>query len=241
MYQENEEKLSSIRAIDICVGYDEQVLINNVSLTLAPKQTVVITGEIGSGKSTLLKVLGLLVPPLSGKIYLGELDCYDLNPSEMDVLIQQYMAYIFQKSKLMMDWTARENIELTMIAKGYSKRYANKEINLYAKALDIKKLIDSKIPLRGLSGGERQLVSIMRALVKTPRRSTVPFFLIADEPTNHLDDDRAEQVIERLIDIAKSRQYNMSLIMATHDQEILGLFDHQFKIEQRSLIKFQDQ
>ena len=226
----------SISAINIQIGYEE-TLLEDVSLMLTPGKAIAMSGKVGSGKSSLLKVLGLLEPPQAGKVYFGQLDCDNLNRSELDILIQRYIAYIFQTPELMMDWTAAENISLALMAKGYTGFYVGRKLLQYGEILDIKALLRSKIPAHKLSGGEKQLVSIARALAQRPEmiddKNIEPFFLIADEPTSSLDKDRQGEVIEKLIEMTKAEQ--IALVMATHEDVILDKFDNRFYIQDKQL------
>ena len=209
-------------------GQKQNVLLRDINLSIPTGASVCIKGEIGSGKTSLLNVLGLLDKPDSGELLLGDkkTNFTQLSRAELDSFINQYYAYVFQTTELMMHWTALENVALSIIARGYSKSQSHIEAQKYCNYLGLSKAEVTR-EVSQLSGGQKQLVGIARALAKNPK------ILIADEPTAHLDQKRKKEISSQLIRNAKKQ--NMTVIVATHDNLEKHLFDKIYVIKNKTL------
>ena len=166
-----------------------------------------LMGPSGSGKSTLLNLLSLIDRPSSGKIII-ENDLIDFNNSKKnDILRANKIGIIYQQDNLLNDFTAIENIYLASLAAGKDKDTSISK----AKTLLRKVGLTSRLnhyPSQ-LSGGEKQRVSIARALINDPD------IILADEPTGSLDLDTAKGIFELL-----KKQINPKrlIIFATHNR-----------------------
>ncbi len=166
-----------------------------------------LMGPSGSGKSTLLNLLSLIDRPSSGKIII-ENDLIDFNNSKKnDILRANKIGIIYQQDNLLNDFTAIENIYLASLAAGKDKDISISK----AKTLLRKVGLTSRLnhyPSQ-LSGGEKQRVSIARALINDPD------IILADEPTGSLDLDTAKGIFELL-----KKQINPKrlIIFATHNR-----------------------
>ena len=166
-----------------------------------------LMGPSGSGKSTLLNLLSLIDRPSSGSITI-EKDQIDFNNStKNDILRAKKIGIIYQQDNLLPDFTALENIYLASLAAGKDKEFSM----LRAKTLLRKVGLTSRsnhYPSQ-LSGGEKQRVSIARALINDPQ------IILADEPTGSLDLKTAKGIFELL---KNQINPNRLIIFATHNR-----------------------
>ena len=166
-----------------------------------------LMGPSGSGKSTLLNLLSLIDRPTSGSILVDNKKIDFENSKKNDLLRAKKIGIIYQQDNLLSDFTAIENIYLASLASGNSKANAIvKSKNLLRKVGLSSR--SSHYPSQ-LSGGEKQRVSIARALVNNPQ------IILADEPTGSLDLDTAKSVFELL---KKQINTNRIIIFATHNR-----------------------
>lgn len=202
-----------IRFINVSKRYSDRQTpsLQNINLTIEEGEFVCIIGHSGAGKSTLLKMLIGEEKPSNpdGQIYVGGIRV-DRVRSEYLPYLRRRIGYIFQDYKLLPSRTVFENVALAMQVAG-------------ATTLDIKRDVPRLLDLVGLSdkadrypselsGGEKQRVSIARAL------SHNPIILIADEPTGNLDKKNSYEIINLLLKINKS---GTTVLLATHDREIV--------------------
>ena len=166
-----------------------------------------LMGPSGSGKSTLLNLLSLIDRPTSGSVLIENTKIDFENSKKNDLLRAKKIGIIYQQDNLLPDFTAIENIYLASLATGNSKENAIvKSKNLLRKVGLSSR--SSHYPSQ-LSGGEKQRVSIARALVNNPQ------IILADEPTGSLDLDTAKSVFELL---KKQINTNRIIIFATHNR-----------------------
>jgi cell division transport system ATP-binding protein len=183
--------------------------LKNVSLEVEAGEFVSFIGHSGAGKSTMLKLLTGEEKPESGEIWIEDIRVDKIKPEYLPFL-RRRIGYIFQDFKLLERRTIFENVSLAMEVAGASRKEINRDV---PKLLELVGLPDkaNRYP-RELSGGEKQRVSIARAL------SHNPILLIADEPTGNLDKANAYDIITLLLKINNS---GTTVLLATHDQEIV--------------------
>ncbi len=189
-------------------GNEKVNALAGVNLTIDRGEFVALVGPSGSGKTTLLNIIGCLDSPSSGKVMYNRLLLSDLSENELSEYRKKHISFIFQSYNLIPVLTVRENVELPLVI---DHKLDKEEIRL--KAEDIIKAVglegkEERYP-RELSGGQEQRVAIARALVKKP------FIILADEPTANLDSHTAEEIIDIMKNINKSR--NATFIFSTHD------------------------
>ena len=178
-----------------------------------------LIGPSGSGKSTLLNLLSLIDRPTSGSILIENNRIDFENSKKNDVLRAKKIGIIYQQDNLLSDFTAIENIYLASLAVGDSKDFAiKKSKNLLRKVGLIGR--SNHYPSQ-LSGGEKQRISIARALINNPQ------IILADEPTGSLDLDTAKSVFEIL---KKQINPNRIIIFATHNRFFADKSDYLLEI-----------
>jgi ABC-type lipoprotein export system ATPase subunit len=188
--------------------------VDQVSLEVAPGETVAIMGPSGCGKSTLLHLLGGLDRPSGGEIWLDGRSIAGLGERGLARLRRDKVGFVFQAFHLMDELNAAENVELPALLAGRSPRAARRRAR---ELLDRVGLADraSFLP-SALSGGQRQRVAIARALVSEP------LVVLADEPTGNLDSEATLDVLRLFEDLHAAGQ---TLVVVTHDSRIAATAD----------------
>ncbi|MBP1622666.1 MAG: transporter ATP-binding protein [Acidobacteria bacterium] len=182
--------------------------LQNVNLTVNHGEFIAIMGPSGCGKSTLLHLLGGLLRPTHGKIFIDGIDISKLSDSERTAVRRDKIGYVFQRFNLLPTLTAKGNIELAKKIHGNGFLGSNGVDHI----LEILGLT-GKIQFRPseLSGGEQQRVAIARAVV------TRPSIVLADEPTGSLDSLNSGKVLEMLREL--NDQLGQTIVMITHDSD----------------------
>lgn len=194
-------------------------------LTLAPGQTVLLSGPSGIGKTTLLRLLCGLLRPTSGTLLADATHpLHDLSPAHLRAWRLQHTGLIFQDFALLDYLTAAENCLLPARFLGLPHALGSAladSLSQLAERLDIAHLL--RRPTAHLSQGERQRVAILRSLLTSPN------LLFADEPTASLDRKRRDQALAVIDDhLQKS---GAALVLVTHDPEVAARYPHHLKLE----------
>ena len=162
--------------------------LNRCDIEVRKGEFTAIVGKSGSGKSTLLRILGTMDKPDEGKVYIAGKDISNLKNSEMAKFRRTHIGFIYQDYKLIPEYTAYENIILSLILDGED---ADEEaVTELLESLGIDYCKD-KFPAQ-MSGGEQQRVAIARALI------THPSVIFADEPTGNLDSKTSREILDIL-------------------------------------------
>tara|TARA_B100001057_G_scaffold500431_1_gene615446 strand:+ start:905 stop:1582 length:678 start_codon:yes stop_codon:yes gene_type:complete len=166
-----------------------------------------LMGPSGSGKSTLLNLLSLIDRPNSGSITIDNKQVHFNDTQKNDILRANKIGIIYQQDNLLPDFTALENIYLASLAADNDKKLAKSRAKDLLKKVGLINRMDH-YPSQ-LSGGEKQRISIARALINNPQ------IILADEPTGSLDMDTAKVVFDIL---QKQINSNRLIIFATHNR-----------------------
>lgn len=180
--------------------------LNDVSLSFATGALTLIMGPSGSGKTTLLSLLGCLLTPDKGSVFVDGAEVESLDERERTELRRRQIGFIFQAFRLFHSLSAFENVMIAAEIAGARKQWSD----FARQLLDNLKLGD-KLHLKpnALSGGEKQRVAIARALLPNPK------ILLADEPTAALDSSAGRQIGEILRDLAE--QQKRTIVVVSHD------------------------
>ncbi|HSE31368.1 MAG TPA: ABC transporter ATP-binding protein [Pyrinomonadaceae bacterium] len=198
-------------------------VLNDVSLSLSRGDAVSIMGPSGTGKSTLLYIIGALEPPTNGSVTLDGHNPFQLNEKQLAAFRNQNIGFVFQDHCLLPQCSVLENVLTPTLVSTNSKDAPTRA----RKLLDQVGLSD-RLDHRPseLSGGEKQRVSLARALI------TKPQLLLCDEPTGNLDHKAAEVVASMLLDL--HRQQQTILIVVTHSAELAARLPTRYElIDQR--------
>lgn len=184
-------------------------VLNGVSLVIGPGESVAIMGPSGCGKSTLLAILGALDPPTSGKVELDGRDPYSLPEPELARFRNRSVGFVFQDHCLLPQCTVLENVLVPTLVAEPGPDYLARAKSLL-EHVGLGPRLDH-LPSQ-LSGGEKQRVSIARALVMEPK------LLLCDEPTGNLDRKSADSAAQLLMDLHAERR--TILVLVTHSERL---------------------
>lgn len=193
--------------------------IKNINLSINKGEFVAIVGPSGSGKSTLLHLLGGVDKPTSGKVYINDVDIYNLKEKDLSIFRRRNVGLIYQFYNLIPVLSVKENILLP--AELDNRKIDKDYLDDLLKTLGLKERANH-LP-NELSGGQQQRTSIGRALINRPS------IVLADDPTGNLDSKNSKEVLELLK--LSVRKYNQTLIMITHDPSIALQADRVITIE----------
>lgn len=190
-------------------------VIRNMNLSINENEITCIMGESGAGKTTLLKMIGGIEKPSAGSIWYAGKELYNGSNIDMERYRRKEIGFIFQDYKLLNEMTISENILIPQVLDHVQKEQAEHRMKKIVKLFDI----DDKLKFYPyeLSGGEKQRVSICRALMNNPK------VILADEPTGNLDSNNTERVLEILIKLKED--YGKTIILVTHDINICKYAD----------------
>ncbi|GAA2388485.1 macrolide ABC transporter ATP-binding protein [Catellatospora methionotrophica] len=207
------EQRPVLEVVDLVKTYGEGETavhaLAGVSMTVAPGDYVAIMGSSGSGKSTLMNIVGCLDVPTSGTYRLDGVDVSELNESQLALVRNRRIGFVFQSFNLIARTSALANVELPLAYAGI-KPAVRRERAL--AALDMVGLANrADHDPNQLSGGQQQRVAVARALVSQPA------LLLADEPTGNLDSRSTSDVLSILDGLnAQGR----TIVLITHEDEV---------------------
>jgi putative ABC transport system ATP-binding protein len=195
--------------------------IDGIDLAVGGEELILIMGPSGSGKTTLLTILGGLLRPDSGSVVIDGVDITGLSQHDLATLRREKVGFVFQSFHLWESLSVVENVELVLNIAGIGGQQARRR----ARSLLEERGLGNRLRFRtrDLSGGEKQRVSIARALANQPR------LLLADEPTANLDSKRGHEIMLLLRDIAKKE--GRAVVVVSHDQRIREVADRVLWLE----------
>jgi putative ABC transport system ATP-binding protein len=195
--------------------------LQNISLTVAEREVIVVMGPSGAGKTTFLTIAGALMRPTSGRVVISGTDVTALDERRLPKVRQEKIGFIFQSFNLLEALSALQNVELVMETRGVTGRGAK------ARARELLSMVGidrqrGNLP-KQLSGGQKQRVAIARALANNPD------LVLADEPTANLDSQRGREIMELLRMVAK--ELGKTVVAVSHDLRIRELADRVLWLE----------
>ncbi len=214
-------KFSGVSLADL---RDKEYLLSNISFQVNKGDRLAIIGASGSGKTTLLRLINCLQNPTSGLI---EWDNQSINNIPI-IKLRQQIVLVPQEPKLL-GMTVEETLSYPLRLQQLPKPEIEQRIKKWQSKLSIPDDWLSRNELQ-LSLGQRQLVSIVRGLVMKPK------LLLLDEPTSALDSDRAQELIEALIDLNQTNQ--TTIIMVNHQEKFVKQFAQRIVTLDNGEIKF---
>ena len=202
-------------------------IVSDVSLELSRGDAVSIMGPSGSGKSTLLYIMGALEPPSSGTVTLNGQNPFQLDEKALAAFRNKEVGFVFQDHCLLPQCSVLENVLTPTLVS--NARTNSDDVSARARALLMEVGLGDRLDHRPakLSGGEKQRVSLARALI------TKPQLLLCDEPTGNLDHKSADVVASLLLEL--HRQQETILVVVTHSAELAGRFPTRFELTDQHL------
>ncbi len=189
-------------------------------ITIRSGEVVVIVGPSGSGKTTLLSMLGLVLTPTEGEVWLGRERVSGLNRDDLARIRLRSLGFVFQQFNLMQGLSALENVELPLVL---GKAAGRQRRERALAALDQVGLADRALHKpRQLSGGQQQRVAIARAVVTNPR------VVLCDEPTASLDGTSGKLVLDLLRKLVSEAE--RAVLIVTHDERVVRIADRVIEV-----------
>lgn len=200
--------------------------LKDIDINVYPGTLTLFKGRSGSGKTTLINLIGALDEPTTGTIYFEDGVLTSMSSGKKDALRRNKIGFIFQSVALISMMTALENIDFSLRVSKYPARERLKRAEECLRMVGLRNRM-THVPGE-MSGGEQQRVAIARSIAHHP------IVLFADEPTAELDTHMALQVMKILRQLVISE--NVTIVMTTHDPNMMVLADHIYELEDGRII-----
>jgi putative ABC transport system ATP-binding protein len=206
-------------------GSTDLTILKNVTLAVAPAESVAILGASGSGKSTLLGLLAGLDRPTSGRVCIDGQDLTGMNEDELAKQRRGQLGFVFQSFQLLPNLTALENVRVPLELIGFQGANARSQ-----ELLDSVGLAERMhhYPSQ-LSGGEMQRVALARGFGPRPK------LILADEPTGNLDSETGQMILGLLFDLREHE--GTSLVLVTHDAALAQRTDRRIHLKSGEIVQ----
>ena len=202
------------------MGDQTIVALKPVDLEIYEGQLVLIIGPSGSGKTTLLSLIGCVIYPSYGELYVNDQLVNDMSQKQLASLRLNTIGFVFQSFNLIAPLNSFDNVLMPLQLKRVPAAEARKKAE---DALELVGMLDRRKSLpKQLSGGQQQRVAIARALVTDPK------LILCDEPTASLDASSISTVMNELVALAKGGK---SVCVVTHDPRLLAYADRVIKVD----------
>ena len=200
------------------------VALQPTTIAFNTGEVTLIVGPSGSGKTTLLSLLGCVIYPTQGNVWVGDTCLNDLSETELAALRLSQIGFVFQGFNLLAPLNALENVMHPLLLQGVSRKEAKRRALELIRTFGLEDR-SRNLP-RNLSGGQQQRVAVARSLVTNPR------LLLCDEPTASLDHDSAVQVMDMLSTLARD---NRAVIIVTHDTRLKKYADRTIYVSEGTI------
>lgn len=217
------DPIARIKGLTKTFGEDELRVeaVRGLDLTLEPGEIVLIMGPSGSGKTTFLSMLGGLLRPTSGEIWIHGTDIAALPERQLPPFRAQTFGFIFQDFNLVAALCARENVEVALNMAGRRGREARDRAEQLLTELGLGARLE--FPVGKLSGGEKQRVALARACANEPD------LILADEPTANLDSHHGAETMRLLRRLANDNGTTVAIV--SHDERLREIADRVLWLE----------
>ena len=205
---------------DISKSFGNLQVLRNVNAVINDGEIVSIVGPSGAGKTTLLQIAGTLDKPDSGKIVYDGVDVLPLSEKKLAAFRNNNIGFVFQFHQLLPEFTALENIAMPALIRGDNRQEAYKRAAELLGYMGLSERASHK-PAE-LSGGEKQRISVARALMNRPK------VIFADEPSGSLDSKNKQELHQLFFDLRK--EFNQTFVIVTHDEGLAADCDRILKM-----------
>ena len=214
-----------IDVVELCKTYHSGrrtvSALESITFGVQKGESFIIVGKSGSGKTTLLNCIGGLEKPDRGTVRCAGFDINRLSRKELSRFRRERIGFVFQSGNLLSYLTVRENLVFPLALNGVNRIQTQKRVKELLEIIELPEL-GSALP-HELSGGETQRVAFARAIAHTPN------ILLADEPTASLDTATGQRLVRLMVSL--SRRQHCTLVIASHDPEVIHMADHRFKLK----------
>jgi lipoprotein-releasing system ATP-binding protein len=218
-----------IKTIGIKKSFGTLQVLKGIDMEVASGEIIAIVGASGAGKTTLLQIIGTLDSPDDGEVIINGVSTFTLKDTQLARFRNSEIGFIFQFHHLLPEFTALENICMPALIRGDSRSDARKRA---LELLAFMRLTDRQTHKPSeLSGGEAQRVAVARALMNKPS------VLLADEPSGNLDSQNARELHQLFFDLRK--EFGQTIVIVTHNQELAGMSDKQFTMQDGMMMRGQ--
>ncbi len=210
---EDRKKIVRCEKLEMTYKVDsvETPALRGIDLRIEKGEYASVAGPSGSGKSTLLHIVGGLLQPTGGKIWVNGKELNQLSKGQLAEFRLYELGFVFQAYNLLPVLTALENAEFVMELQGQAKSKRKDRAMSVLEALDVDQLADRRP--NQLSGGQQQRVAVARAVAAGPS------LVLADEPTANLDTEASLNLIDLMRKLNENQQ--VTFLFATHDTRLL--------------------
>ncbi|HEY8798557.1 MAG TPA: ABC transporter ATP-binding protein [Candidatus Dormibacteraeota bacterium] len=221
--------MANVRLVDLAKHYRRggEVIraLDGVTLDIDKGEFVAVVGRSGSGKTTMLDLMGLLLRPTSGSLFIDEIDTGKLGDRELARMRAQRIGFVFQEYNLLSGLNVLENVMLPL-------RYVKEGKNGRARAIELIDRVGLSDRARHrsteLSGGQAQRVAIARSMVNSPS------LILLDEPTGAVDTETAQQLVDLLKRL--NREDQVTIVIVTHDLDIAKQATRQIRLKDGKVV-----
>ena len=189
---------------------NELEILHGIDLTVREGEFISIVGASGSGKTTLMNIIGVLDRPTEGDYVLDGVDVGRAKDRELSGIRNQKIGFVFQTYNLISRTSALRNVELPMMYAGIGKRERIGRVKYYLEMVGMQDRMSHKPD--ELTGGQKQRVSIARAMTNDPS------IILADEPTGALDSQTGRKIMDIFHQL--NREQGKTIVLITHSNEL---------------------
>ena len=200
---------------NITKSFGSLQVLKGIDLHIGKGEVVSIVGPSGAGKTTLLQIIGTLDRPDTGQIQINNIDVTRLSQKHLSDFRNQHIGFVFQFHQLLPEFTAIENIMIPAYIAGASNKQARERAEELLAFMTLSHLASHQP--NDLSGGEKQLIDVARALVNHPA------VILADEPSGSLDTKNKEELHQLFFDLRD--QFGQTFVIVTHDEGLAAITD----------------
>ncbi len=216
--------MANVRLVDLTKYYKRgtEVIhaLDGVTLEIDKGEFVAVVGRSGSGKTTMLDMMGLLLRPTSGSLFIDDIDTSKLGDRELARMRAHSVGFVFQEYNLLSGLNVLENVMLPL-------RYVKNGKSGKARAVELIERVGLSDRIRHrpteLSGGQAQRVAIARSMVNNPS------LILLDEPTGAVDTETAQQLVDLLKRL--NQEDKVTIVLITHDLDISAQASRQIRLK----------
>jgi lipoprotein-releasing system ATP-binding protein len=201
-------------------------VLKGIDVAINTGEIVTIVGPSGAGKTTLLQIMGTLMKPDEGSVFINSTAVSKLKEKQLAAFRNHQIGFVFQFHHLLPEFSALENVCIPAFIAHESRRNVEKRAKELLHMLNLKDRENHK-PSE-LSGGEQQRVAVARALINNP------VVILADEPSGNLDTQNKNELHKLFFDLRN--KFGQTFVIVTHDKELAAMADRTLQMKDGQII-----